>query len=143
VQTKRLVLFLTPAMPKQRTQSDCVLAAVATIAGVSYKKVKEHFGHVPRGGIEPHETYWLMGCYGKWKRSPIRSSLRANEWAARWPQRRALLLVDDGCYPGNQHAVAAIDGRVFNPADGGDCNRYVREAWVWLGLFQEQPNEMA
>src|SRR5687768_5819324 len=117
-------------MPKQRQKSDCVIATIANLTGHSYRQVKTTCG-TTRGGLERHEIEWLLGEFCEWKRYRLRKKQTANEWAASHPTARALLIVEGGDFLGDiVHAVAAVEGKVFDPSDGGDSNRRVLAVYL-------------
>jgi hypothetical protein len=107
-------------MVRQRQADDCVVAAVAGAAGASYAAVKRVCG-TTRGGLERHEVEWLLGQFGKWKRSRPRKDVTAKRWAAAHPTARAVLLVGSRLNGSDKvHALSAVDGVAFDPSDGSD-----------------------
>jgi hypothetical protein len=105
-------------MVRQRQASDCVVAALARVVGKSYAAVRRVCG-TTRGGLETHEVEWLLGEFGTWRTYRPRREMTAQEWATRNPHARAVLVVESmELASGKVHAVSAVDGVVFDPADG-------------------------
>lgn len=104
----------------QRQQADCVVAAVATVAGLPYRRVKSLAGNT-RHGLDSIWTRWLLAvCDCPHVLSFRKDGISASEWAARHPRDVALLIVGrpradaDGEREG--HAVVAYAGKVHDPA---------------------------
>lgn len=102
---------------KQRTKSDCAIAAIATATGMSYARVRRTCGST-RGGLYHHEIAWLLDELGvDWRCSPVRRVETAASWAGRHPKLRAVVCVRGEIFEeGGDHAMAAVDGRLIDPA---------------------------
>ncbi len=97
----------------QRQRGDCVVAAVASLAEVSYRAVKSKAG-CTRNGLDRTETRWLMNVFGlRHVYSMPRTRKTAREWAAKYPNARALLIVHPPV--GADHAVVVDHAQVHDP----------------------------
>jgi hypothetical protein len=96
---------------KQRTGSDCCVAAVANAAGKSYAAVKRTCGPI-RGGLQYHELVWLLGEFGEWKETRPRKHPTLDDWAARNTKGRFVVILRSG-FLDDFHAVAVVDGAIM------------------------------
>jgi hypothetical protein len=101
---------------KQRTQSDCFIAALATATGASYKAVKGTFGDL-RGGVELHEAKWIAAKFGNWRFVRFRNKRTVASFIEQFPFATAILWLeprtigtDDG------HAIVVENGEVYDPS---------------------------
>ena len=99
-------------MIKQRNGSDCVIAAVANAAGVSYAAVKRVCGST-RGGLEEHEVDWLLSRFSGWRKTFPRKTVVVADWLRRHRMGRYVLVLDVSCFSQSAHAIACVDGEVM------------------------------
>jgi hypothetical protein len=102
----------------QRTQSDCVIAALACVTYISYSALKKAFGPL-KGGIERHEIESLMDRFQlAWQRQDAQEPITPRQWANLY-QRRAILVIEPIEAAGKIRRVLATDeGELFDPANG-------------------------
>ncbi len=115
----------------QKQAADCVVAAVATLAGLPYRRVKSLAGST-RHGLDSIWTRWLLAvCDCPHKLSFRKDRLTAQEWAARHPRALALLIVCrlDAAGKVEGHAVVAYGGRVHDPASEPWTDGVVEEVY--------------
>jgi hypothetical protein len=96
---------------KQRTKSDCVIAALAIATGRSYREVKSTFGRL-RGGLEYHEIRWILSEFGTWRETRPRKLLGLESWLRRHRSGRYVVILKSGVID-DYHAIAAVDGRLI------------------------------
>lgn len=97
---------------RQRTQSDCVIAAVANATGTAYRKVKSVFGRVPRGGVEYHELRWLLSEFGEWHEVKPRRQRRVSEWLRLHTTKTYVAILRSGIVD-EFHAIAIVGDSVY------------------------------
>lgn len=93
---------------KQRTKSDCVIAALANARGVPYTKVKKVFGSL-RGGMDLHEVRWILSEFGTWRGTRPKKLLDLDRWLRRHRTGRYVVILKSGVID-DYHAIAAVDG---------------------------------
>lgn len=117
-------------MVKQRHNSDCGIAAVANACGVPYKKVKERFGRIDRGGILYHELVWILSEFGDFKEIRVRRPVTLEHWLTRHKEGTFVLVLHK--FLDDFHAVAVVNGEVM-----GHCS----PQWTVGNSFRLQTSE--
>jgi len=97
-------------MVKQRNNSDCCIASIANAVGVPYAVVKERFGKLDRGGMQPHELRWILGEFGEWHFTKIKNPVPISRWVQHHQAGRFVLVLDKIF---TAHAVAVVDGQII------------------------------
>lgn len=95
-------------MVKQRQKSDCCIAAVANAVGASYAAVKKVYGST-RGGLDYHDTLWLLSEFGEWHETRVRKPKPVVKWLPRHQLGRYVLILRSG-FLDEFHAIAVVDG---------------------------------
>ena len=97
---------------KQKQGNDCAVAAIAMVVGKSYSAVKKVLGTIGRNGLHSYEMLWLIGHWGDWRIKIPRKRWTLREWA----QKHPLCVVSVGMIFDCGHALAVVDGRVYDPS---------------------------
>lgn len=116
---------------KQRTQSDCAIAAVANATGSSYKEIKVLYGGSTRGGIHTTEIAWMLSKFGHWRHTRPRKPMVMADWIKRHRSGRYVLCMEIFL---TGHAVAVVDGVVL----GG-----YSEKWEITNYFTRSSDDFA
>lgn len=97
-------------MVRSRNKSDCGIVAVASVAGVSYAKVKETYGRLDRGGMLPHELEWILSQFCDWRFLKRSRNRLLSAWTAKHATGKYVVVLD--CLT-HQHAIAVINGQIL------------------------------
>jgi len=99
----------------QRQRGDCLIAAIATVAGVSWSNVKLYVADT-RYGLDRTQTKRLLRAFQiSHVYSMPHSQPDAAEWASRHPRETAILIVRFVRQAKYDHAVIAHRGKIFDP----------------------------
>ena len=116
----------------QRQNGDCVVAAVATLAGRSWREVRVVAGST-RYGLDRTETRQLLDEFGcSHSYSSPRNRPTPGEWVARNLKSRAILIIRYADSTQADHAMVAYDGILHDPARNPDADCYVTEVYRLL-----------